>query len=342
MRVLLACDRSAGHIWPALALARALREKGDCVYFFTSSEYFQGYLHEHDHNVMGRPLPVRNLFIEGLYRFWEALFILCRLQPKKIIGFGGRDSFFLLLWGRLLFKHTALYEPNRSMGRANRLIVCLVDELYCGFQEMTSRYPHARSVGIPVKESLRKIKSNQARAQLGFDQDVPVVFVMGGSQGSSFLNQVMVEFLSRTEQDVQVIHLTGRKDFQKMSEFYSTIERKSFVRDFWEEVGLLYSAADIIISRAGAMTLGEVVYFQIPAVVVPYPYASGHQMVNAQYFQERDCLRIFPQREFSHEHFQKTVEKLLRDVALRRTLRENLRRIDIAVGSDEFCKSILS
>ena len=103
MRVLLACERSAGHIFPALMFAKKLSKDSSAIYFFITSTYLKKYIEDKGFKVVGKSFAWRNLIIEGLWRPLEALYLIVKLRPSKVIGFGGRDSFFLLLFSSLLF-----------------------------------------------------------------------------------------------------------------------------------------------------------------------------------------------------------------------------------------------
>lgn len=133
MRVLLACERSAGHIFPALGFAKKLSEKSQ-VYFFVSSPFLKKYIEKQGFSCFGQSFKFRNFLVEGIWRLFEALYLILKIKPEKVIGFGGRDSFFLVLFSTFLRLKTAIYEPNLKLGRANRLLVPFVTEVLRGFE----------------------------------------------------------------------------------------------------------------------------------------------------------------------------------------------------------------
>lgn len=354
MKILLACDRSGGHIFPALAIAKNIKEKSvvitedsggrraiahqDEIYFFAASESLRGYLAKEGFPVYGKIFSSRNLPIELAFRAIEAVYLLLKLRPQKLIGFGGRDSFFLILLGTFAFLDTAIYEPNITFGKANKVLAFFVRKIFCGFQE-TVAGKKVKAVGIPLRKNIKVIPKAEALKVLGFGSQ-PVIFCFGGSQGSHFLNTVFMKLVESLKGDCQVIHLTGKREYFQITQFYNKIERKSFVRDFYYAMEVLYSASDVVVCRAGALSLGELIYYALPAILIPHPAAGGHQKENAFYLAKKGAARVLLQEDFSFEVFRGIAEKLLYDKEQRESLRQNLRKIKLGVDFEEFSSSI--
>lgn len=332
MKILFACERSAGHIFPALSLGAKMRGEAT-VYFFATSAFLKGYIEKEGFTCIGKSLTFRNLLIEGIWRLSEALYLILKLRPKKVIGFGGRDSFFLVLFSSLLGIETAIYEPNVKIGRANRLLAPFVGRILRGFQGDKSK--KSRVIGIPLRKNIKKIDKAAARKILNFNDD-PVVFCLGGSQGSTFLNNVFVEFAREFKDKLQIIHLTGKGKYLEILPLYKTMKVKSFVRDFYYEVEVLYSAADLVVSRVGANTLGEISFYRLPAVLLPHPKAGGHQRENALYLEKRGAAIVHLQDKFSPQGFKASLSKLIQDESLRRSIRNNLSKIRLGIGYEDF------
>jgi len=339
MRILFVCDRSAGHIFPALAMARAANEqnKSDKVYFFATSSSLKEHLTKEGFKVFGKCFSARNIVIEVFYRFFEALYLIFRIKPHKLIGFGGRDSFFLILLGSLFFLDTSIYEPNVNCGRANIVLSFFVRKVLRGFDRPRSGKKYI-TIGIPLRPNIKKINKNDALKFLGFN-DKPVLFCFGGSQGSVFLNNTFTKLVESLNGDYQIIHLAGQREYFKISQFYNRINMNKFIKDFYYQMELLYSAADIVICRAGASTLGELAYYKLPALLIPHPAASGHQKANAIYFKERNAAYVFLQENFDFGQFRKVAENLLQDKDLRSRIKNNLNDIKIGIGFEDFCRN---
>ena len=332
MKILFACERSAGHIFPALSLAAKMNREAT-VYFFATSAFLKDYIEGEGFTCIGKSLPFRNLLIEASWRLFEALYLILKIRPKKVIGFGGRDSFFLVLFSSLLGIETVIYEPNVKIGRANRFLGPFVGKILRGFKADVSK--KSEVIGIPLRKNIKKIDKIEARKALNFNDD-PVVFCLGGSQGSAFVNNIFVEFVREFKDKLQIIHLTGKDKYLEIIALYNTMKVKSFVKDFYYEVEVLYSAADLVVSRAGANTLGEISFYQLPAILLPHPKAGGHQRENALYLEKRGAAIVHLQDKFSPKGFHSSLSKLIQDESLRQRIRNSLSKIRLGVSYEDF------
>lgn len=338
-KVLLVTDKSGGHILPALTLVPFLNNDYK-VYFFTTSPFFKDKLDKEKVPVIGRTLASPAMPLEMVYRFGEAVYIILRYRPEKIIGFGGRASFWLMILGSLLFQDTGIYEPNVRFGRANAFLKNLVKRVYTGFNTQGGS-KKIRKVGVPLHRGIKNLPKEEARKILGLDTAEPVVFCFGGSQGSSFINTLFMRLVEETREGFQVIHLTGKRDYYYFLKFYDKIkEKRCFVKDFSPDIGVLYSAADVVISRAGAITLAEISYFKLPSIIIPYPGASGHQRVNAEFFKKKKAAYVLFQEEVNYDNFKFAVLNLLRNQQLQKEIVDNLERINLWTGGEDFFKGI--
>lgn len=341
MRILFACERSAGHIFPALSIAKKMQSAGsqetvksnNQIYFFVSSKLLKKYVKAEGFAVLGRHFAFRCLPLELAWRFFESIYIIFKVRPQRVIGFGGRDSFFLILLSSLFFINTVLYEPNLSFGRANRILAHFVKKILRGFSDNSFRQK-SLVVGVPLRANLQRINKVQARKLLNFDQR-PVIFCCGGSQGSAFINREFVKFAVESGQDCQFIHLTGPDKFLEIKESYNKINNTSFIRDFYYNVEVLYSAADVIVARAGAMTLAEITYWGLAALLIPHPGGFGHQIKNALYFRDRQAAIVCLEKDFSFDYFSGSLRQIISDQSLRQSLRDNARNIKLGVGFEE-------
>ena len=336
MEILLATDRSAGHIFPALTLAKKIKENNK-IYFFATSKSLNEYLNKDEFIVLGKSFNFRNLLIEGVFRFFEAIYIILFKRPKKIIGFGGRDSFFLVLLGSIFCIDTFIYEPNVKMGRANKILSYFVKKIFLGFPNDSIK--KAITVGIPLRENIKRIPKSEVKKELDFD-DHPVIFFFGGSQGSMFINNLAMRFVNDVDYRCNVIHIAGKKEYFKIKGFYNKINKKVFLKDFFYNMEILYSASDLVISRSGANTLAEIFYYNLPAILIPHPLGFGHQKENAFYFYKKRAGIVFFQDNFSFDEFKKVVKKILFDKEFQENLRKNLKGLNLTVDIKNFYNNI--
>jgi len=337
MNILLVCERSAGHIFPALCFAKKLSKASNQIYFFLTSASLKKYVEDKGFAVLGKNLPFRNLIIEGVWRFFESLYIIFKLRPRKVIGFGGRDSFFLLLFSSFLLLDTIIYEPNLNPGKANKVLRLFVRGVWRGF-ESGSQTKKTKTIGVPLRENIRKIDKQKARQLLNLD-DKLLIFCFGGSQGASFINSVFIKFVQSCDKDFQIIHLTGKDHYFKIMQLYNKINNNKFVKDFYYDMEVLYSAADIVVSRSGANTLAEIAFYGLPSLLIPHPLGGAHQKENAFYFRERGAAFVCLQNNFSFSEFSSKLEELIGNENLRRKMSTKVAAINLGVSFENFYNS---
>lgn len=342
MKILLACERSGGHIFPALCFGKKIlqrfKQKGQKdiqVIFFITSNYLKQYVKKEGFEVIGTSVNSRSLIVELFWRFWEALYIIIKQRPNKIIGFGGRDSFFLILFNSLLNSDTIIYEPNARLGKANRLLSLFVKKVLRGLEPL-SKNKKDEVIGIPLRENITKIDKKEARKILNFNEE-PVVLCLGGSQGSVFINKVFLDYAEQSNSNFQIIHLTGLKDYANILERYKNIRKNKFIQDFYYQIGILYSAADVVVCRSGALTLGEISFYGLPSVLIPYPSSAAHQEENADNFKRKKAAYVIKQNNFSFSEFKDYLDSLLRDGNLRTIMGNNSKQINSGVSFEDFC-----
>ncbi len=337
MRIILACDKSGGHIFPARCIARFI--KSEEIFFFAPSVYFKDTLEKEGFTVYGKVLNFRNIILEGIFRVLEAFILIIKVRPHKVIGFGGRNTFFVVFLSRLFLIETVIYEPNAVMGKANKVLSLFVDKVYIGMPYVGNK--KIKCVGIPVRDDLTKCDKENAKRKLGLDITIPVIMCLGGSQGSAFLNRIFRKFIENSTYEFSVIHITGFKQYSDFMEFYGKISRKALVYNFFKDIGILYSATDIIVCRGGALSIAEVVSYRIPAVIVPYPGAGNHQYANARYLEDREACYLVTQRGFSFDKIKSLLEGLLSNKQQMFRIRENLKKLDICIDCKEFYKNFI-
>lgn len=333
MKILLACDRTGGHFFPALCFARSC---GAEISFFVTSSYFRKILAKEGWRTVGGIIEIKNFFLRQIFRLGQALYVIAIFRPRIVIGFGGRETFFLICVAWLCGVEIRLYEPNRLSGKANRILSRFARKVYFGFPIPAPR-PRRQWSGIPIRSDLRVLDKKTTKIKLGFDVNTPVILYAGGSQGSEFINETARRFICAAKADCGVIHVTGSKQFSYFSSFYDTIKKNIRVFDFCYSMELLYSCADVVVARAGALTVAETCFYRIPALFIPYPGAGNHQYANARFLYDNGACMIMEQKSFSFNRFLKAIVGLLGDERLRSVYRENMAKLKVAVSSEEFC-----
>lgn len=232
-------------------------------------------------------------FFLAPYLFLRSFFYLLKVRPDVCVGFASFVSYPGMMMAHWLGIPTLIHEQNLVPGKATQWLAPHMDVVTESFPG--TKFSHAvkkvHTVGLPLRSGLfnAKVERNPAGTSLPL-----TVLVVGGSQGAQGLNAVVVEAfgqLSREERaKIVVIHITGPRDQAWVSEQYKQWALSSEVYTFYSAVNELFQKADLAITRAGANTLFELAFFGVPALVVPYPHAGGHQKYNAQCFATKGGL----------------------------------------------------
>jgi UDP-N-acetylglucosamine--N-acetylmuramyl-(pentapeptide) pyrophosphoryl-undecaprenol N-acetylglucosamine transferase len=201
-----------------------------------------------------------------------------------------------------------IHESNAVPGKANRWVGKLVDHVAVGLTECRrffGRKP-VTVTGTPVRTALRQGKVARAHERLGLDRKRLTILVMGGSQGAHAINEAMacaLPWLDGWTERAQFVHLSGASDEQFAREVYEKNCFSAKVMNFCSQMELAYSAADLVIGRAGAATLTEIAAFGLPSILVPYPQATdNHLWHNARVFERAGGARLIEQSQLSGLH----------------------------------------
>jgi UDP-N-acetylglucosamine--N-acetylmuramyl-(pentapeptide) pyrophosphoryl-undecaprenol N-acetylglucosamine transferase len=302
--IVLATGGSGGHLAPAAAVtetllsaevkpeicvltpsaskARAWFKSGAIRFIETPSYSFQGL----------RSLMSPIFYVRQLQTWRDTLRIVRELNPDLVIGFGGYTSFWATAAAVRLKKKTLIQEQNASLGLANRLLFPWVTQAAFSMDSpaLPLETPKSVMTGHPMILSSRKdIKAGLLKSW-NLCPSKKTIAIVGGSQGASHLNEVLKDFLINhahyVEHQWQFLHLTGKRDFQEFSHL-ETKTKGYHAIDFTNRMDQVYSAADLVIVRAGASTLHELCAYSKPAILIPYPHSRSHQIDNARMLSDR-------------------------------------------------------
>ncbi|MEO6836686.1 MAG: UDP-N-acetylglucosamine--N-acetylmuramyl-(pentapeptide) pyrophosphoryl-undecaprenol N-acetylglucosamine transferase [Candidatus Tumulicola sp.] len=317
LRVVFAGGGTGGHLYPAIAIADELRarEGGASAFVGTPDRLEAAIVPKAGyplHTIAGRPLA-RQLSPEllrtlgaNLAGTLQSVFLLRRLRPDLVIATGGYVCFPFVLAARILRglrmcrAPIVLLEPNAAPGLTNRLLAPLVDEVWGAFADgdprFSGKYVHT---GVPVRGALRALPPrDRATAHFGLDADRKTLLAMGGSQGARSINDALIGLVQRNglPPGWQLVCVTGEREYARVR---AAMEGPTIVvRPYLDDPSEGYAAADLVLARAGASTLGELVSVGKPAILVPYPFAADdHQAVNARRFAATGAAVVVADRE---------------------------------------------
>lgn len=303
-KFLIACGGTGGHLAPGIALAEALQARGHTTTLFISEKKVDARLCGQYPKLTAIPVPGAPLGWRpaAFFRFvWYqgkglrfSLNFARKFRPDAIVGFGGFTNTGIVIAGRSLDVPVALHEANRIPGRAIRLLSRLAARLYLppGVRLPGRLGLLVRHTGLPVRAEVKRIPRAEARAILGVDPLQKLLVIIGGSQGSGPLNrwvEANLEALAREGVQMWCVTGLGKHEAQVRELRTKTgATVRAWFEPFTDRVGALFSAADLVVSRAGAGTLAELVRCETPAILIPYPFAANdHQRANALHFEQQ-------------------------------------------------------
>jgi UDP-N-acetylglucosamine--N-acetylmuramyl-(pentapeptide) pyrophosphoryl-undecaprenol N-acetylglucosamine transferase len=342
-RFLISCGGTGGHVSPGISLAEGLVARGHEVVLLISMKKVDARLVEKYPNLRFARMPGYGFGWrpDAMVRFaasQAAAFRFCMAtlrnhRPDAVIGFGGFTSAPAVLAARVLGIPVALHEANRVPGRAVRLFGRFAQRVYLPIGVHISGVGpgSVRFAGLPVRSEIVRLDPTAARRALGLDPEQKVLVVFGGSQGASALNgwaRERAETLAA--RDIQVVCVTGLGKGEPETLLYRSASGrpvKALFMPFCDRVAELLSAADIVVSRAGAGTLAELIRCVVPAILVPFPHAaSDHQRANAAFFEKQGGGIVIEQSAMAGLHLE-VLDLIFNDWLLRQ-FHANLRRMD--------------
>jgi UDP-N-acetylglucosamine--N-acetylmuramyl-(pentapeptide) pyrophosphoryl-undecaprenol N-acetylglucosamine transferase len=316
MNAIIACGGTGGHLFPGIAVAEVLRDRGHEVLLFISEKEIDSLALSTRSQFRFEKLPTvgfPSLYSPAVFgfirRFTESL-SLCRsiygkFKPQVVLGMGGFTSTAPILAGRMRGISTLVHESNAIPGKANRLAGKMVAAVLLGFKEAAQFFPKVRTeiTGTPIRTELKRVDRQAARQKLGLQADLTTMLVMGGSQGASGINQAVIKSLPLLRgTPLQIIHLSGARDERLATDNYQREQIPASVFAFHHHMEQIYSAADFALARAGAASLAELAFFALPSILIPFPYAADdHQTRNAEIFAHADAAFVLKESELTPE-----------------------------------------
>lgn len=328
--IVLAAGGTGGHIFPAVALAEVLRARGFEPHLITDARF------HHYHTVSGedlfRQIPIHTVAagspsgglgakiratLQILRGTWQAYRLLKRLKPRAVVGFGGYPSFPTLFAAILRRERTILHEQNAVLGRVNRALAGWVSAIATSYRDTLKMPPRAHAVhtGNPVRAGVLALANVEypALSEMGFLR----LLVIGGSQGASVFSEVLPEAMKRLPADLRArIRLDQQcrgPEMESVRAKYHALGMQVELAPFFSDVALRLAGAHLVITRAGASSVAELVVMGRPAILVPLPIATdNHQYHNAQAIEISGAGWVVSQPGFTPDALAARLETLMR------------------------------
>ena len=347
--VMVMAGGTGGHIFPGIAIAECLRERGWNVVWLGNPDGMEarllptrGYQMEwlRFGALRGKGLVRKLLLPFNLLRgCWQAWRVLARARPDVIVGMGGYITFPAGMVAALTGRPLVLHEQNSIAGLANKVLARAASRVLAGFPDAL---PNAHWVGNPVRSEIVALTAPAKR----FDgREGPLrLLVIGGSLGAAALNDTVPKALAMmpSGQRPEVIHQAGEKQIDALRAAYARADVEGDLRPFIEDMAAAYGWADLVLCRAGALTVAELAAAGVGSVLVPFPHAvDDHQTSNASFLAEREAAWLLPQPLLNPERLAEMLSNLERGQLLRmaekaRALARPLAAADVADVCEEF------
>ncbi|MFN4227296.1 MAG: UDP-N-acetylglucosamine--N-acetylmuramyl-(pentapeptide) pyrophosphoryl-undecaprenol N-acetylglucosamine transferase [Candidatus Ratteibacteria bacterium] len=334
MKVIIITGPTGGHFFPGLAIGESLKDYFEIKFFVPKREYIINHLKKRNFPFIVIPSVkiTKKNFVFSFFKLFSliifSIFLFIKEKPQIIIGTGSYVCVPFIIGGRILYRKVIIHEQNYLPSKTTKILSIFADFIFLTFP-FKNKLPLRKCVitGFPLISDFKKNFSKEEILKQLELENSKILLVLGGSQGASFINKLIVNNIDFfKDKGFQIVIIAGKdKDF--VEEKFNEKKVKGKVYDFFYEMNKLYTIADYVICRAGAGSIVEIVEKEIPAFLIPYPYAGGHQIKNALYLQKFGCAFFVEEKEINSKNFTFLFNKFLNESS---NIKENLKKIKLS------------
>ncbi len=299
--------------------------------------------------LLGQPLIQKLRFPAFLIlSFFICLLALSRERPRVVVGCGGYVSFPVLLAASFLGIPTLISEQDSRPGLSTSILARFADEIHLPTPQAASFFPKGKQLfisGNPLRTIISPIEKGVARRRFGLNEKMKTVLVFGGSQGASSINRAFSSCLSYLLErpEVQFIWVTGKRDHSWAVRVKEKALFEIRVEEFIGDMGYVYAASDLVVSRAGGLATAEITALGLPSILIPYPFATGgHQEVNARSLERQGAARVILDEDLNGEVLAGAISSLISDEGTLKEMADRSRMRGRRNGAERIADSILS
>ena len=334
MKIIVSGGGTGGHIYPALTLIDAIKNKradAEFLYVGTEKGLEADIVPKAGVNFTALKLEgglERHFTLENISRAANAIWSIKRasdivhdFKPDAVVGTGGYVCGPILLAASLLKVPTLIQEQNAVAGVTNKILSKFVDKIAVGTRDALKNFPPNKTIytGNPIRRAVLDAKKSDGLREFNFTPDKPIVLISGGSRGARSINNAMIDVLKSAAEknSAQFLHVTGKGEFdsvtKKLRDAGLTLNEPNIrVVPYLYNMPQAMAMADVAIFRAGATGLAELTARGVPAILIPYPYAAeNHQEFNARSLVEAGAARMILNRDLTAEILSATLDELL-------------------------------
>lgn len=352
MKVLISGGGTAGHINPGIAIAKYIKNKNpDCEILFVGTqkglesklvprENFEikfikvrGFKRKLSKDTL---VSVKELF-QGLY---EAKRVVRDFKPDIVIGTGGYVCGPVVFNAARMRIPTLIHEQNAFPGVTNKLLSRFVDKVAISFKESEDFFKNERKVvftGNPIRSEMLDVDRNAAREKLGIEKDKPLVVIFGGSRGAETINNTVSELIikHKDESEFHILFATGELQYDKIIDKLGNIQSKYIkVVPYIYNMADVMTASDLVVGRAGAITLSELTALGVPSILIPSPYVTAnHQEYNARALEKEGAGIVVLEKDLNHNTLYEQIIYLLKDGDKLKKMAQNAKSMGITNAS---------
>jgi len=342
MKIVVTAGGTMGHINPALAIIEEFKRKEknlEVYYIGTHNRMEKDIIPEKGYQYI--PLEIYG-FSKSIKRNVKNVFLIkkaikkCKelfkeIKPDIVIGVGGYVTYPVLKSAHELGIKTFIHEQNSIPGKSNKMISKYADLIGVTFEESKKYFKTKGKIiytGHPCGAMAKNSKAKE-KISLGLQKEKKLITMVAGSLGSGSLNEKMSSFLEGIgKKEYEVIYITGKtyyEEFKKGKKFPKNVKILPYI----EELPGLLKISDVVVSRAGAGALSEILSLGIPSIIIPSPnVANNHQYFNAKELKEKDCIYLLEEKDLTKETIEEAVEKVLKDKGLREKMQSAMKKKD--------------
>lgn len=316
-KVILTTGGTGGHIYPALAVADGLTEKGiETLFIGSSTRMEKEIVPKAGFRFIGLDIhPPRSIkaAVKYLKNIAKAYKILKEENPDAVIGFGNYISVPILFTALLLRKKIYLQEQNADLGFANRLFYRFARLSFVAFEQTYNSVPlkYQRKFivsGNPLRSEVQEVNYEESREKLKLEPEEKVLLITGGSLGAQEINQAVLKYWEHFFQNknLRVYWATGKQNYEEVQKKLTRVKMTDTIKDYFDNMIHIMAAADLVICRAGALTISELIALQKPSVIIPYSSRKVGQYANAKILADHHAARVY-----SNQEIEQAIEKVI-------------------------------
>jgi UDP-N-acetylglucosamine--N-acetylmuramyl-(pentapeptide) pyrophosphoryl-undecaprenol N-acetylglucosamine transferase len=356
-RIIIAGGGTGGHIFPAIAIAKAivkLQPQAQILFVGASGKMEMEKVPLAGFRIEGlriagfnRSSLIKNIALpfKLIKSFFQVSTIFKSFKPTAVVGVGGYSSFPVLRYAQAKGIDTFIHESNSYAGKSNKMLAKKATKIFVAIDGMNKFFPSNKIIqtGNPVRENIvnNKLSREEAILLFGLDPNKKTVLAIGGSLGAKNINEALAAGINEFKKnDLELIWQTGKPYVENAKEI-AIGKSNIWVSDFITQMENAYGAADIVISRSGAMSIAELAVMKKPTVLVPFPFAAeDHQKVNAQRLVDKNAALMIADSA-AIDHLVKAVIELSKNEKKQQELKENIGKLAVKNADEVIAKEIL-